>query len=91
MAARLGTAHWDNFTNFVRSVFMPDFLELFDPFGGVLRCAGPLDGGGACPHAMRVDLKASAPALCALHLDHAIEVQHICDTWKAVLPRAPPP
>ena len=38
---------------------------------------------------MRVDLKASTAALCALHLDHAIEVQHICDTWKAALPLAP--
>lgn len=92
MAARLGAAHWENFADFVRGVFMPDFLELFDPVGGVLRCAGPLDGDGACPNAMRVDLTASAGALaslCALHLDHTIEVQRICDTWKAALPRAP--
>ena len=55
MAARLGAAHWENFADFVRGVFMRDFLELFDPVGGVLRCAGPLDGDGACPNAMRVD------------------------------------
>jgi hypothetical protein len=89
MGELLGAAHWGNFADFVRSVFMKDFLELFNPVGGVLQCVGPLDGVGTCPNAMCVDLKASAAALCALHLDHAIEVQHICDTWKAVLPSAP--
>ena len=40
MAARLGA-------DYVRSVFQRDFLKLFDPVGGVLYCAGPLDGDGA--------------------------------------------
>lgn len=86
----LGEDCWLEFERFANVLFRRDFLALFDPCGGVLRCCGPLCGG-ACPHGRAVDLREphGKRALDALHLDHAHDVQHVCEVWKSLTPRRP--
>ena len=90
MRDHLGDTGWVRFKGFCIDHFRHSFLALFDPCGGVLRCSGPLCGG-PCPHNHQVDF-AAATALRqmeALHLDHAFDVQHICELWKQLTPRDP--
>ena len=90
MQDHLGDAAWANFKGFCTEHFKHDFLALFDPAGGILRCSGPICGG-ECPHNHQVDLAAPAALgqLEALHLDHAFDVQHTCEMWKLLTPRVP--
>ena len=90
MRDHLGDTGWVSFKGFCIDHFRHSFLALFDPCCGVLRCSGPLCGG-PCPHNHQVDF-AAATALRqmeALHLDHAFDVQHICELWKQLTPRDP--
>ena len=90
MRSHLGESRWSEFKGFCMHHFRPSFLALFDPCGGTLQCSGPLSGG-PCPHNHVVNF-ASTTALKqmeALHLDHAFDVQHICELWKQLTPCNP--
>ena len=66
----LGAKLWDDFVHDVTEAFRDDFVALFAPEGGILRCAGPLDGG-ACPSCVEVDFaRGGVDRLASLHLDH---------------------
>ena len=90
MHEHLGQSRWEHFEAFCIDQFRGSFLALFNPHGGVLRCSGPLSGG-PCPHNHEVDLASlSAHTLLhTLHLDHAHDVQHVCEVWKQLTPRNP--
>lgn len=61
------------------------------PSGGVLCCAGKLDGT-PCPHAAPLRLTNLAEATHRLenfHMDHTHDAAHICQVWSDALPLEP--
>ena len=99
MRELLGERCWKDLLKYVDMHYRESFISAFVPSEGVLRCHGPLEGG-ACQQSFRVDVRQLAstdPKQCALagkrlellHIDHTYDVQHICDTWKALSMRSP--
>ena len=90
MRDHLGDTAWASFKGFCIAHFKHGFLALFDPASGILQCSGPICGG-QCPHNHTADLStpAALDQLGALHLDHAHDVQHICEMWKLLTPHEP--
>ena len=68
MRPRLGDAAWAAFVTEATAAFYGDFV---DALSGVVRCAGPLDGG-ACPRGVVVDCASEAERLPGLHWDHEL-------------------
>jgi len=89
MRGRLGDAHWATFMRHVNRQYKAAFVKAFagQP---VLRCVGPV-GGGGCPDAFAVDLDApdAKAKLESLHLDHERPVHLTCARWSAQLPERP--
>lgn len=83
----LGTTHWRDFTDHAARNFKEPFLRRFEAVDGTLRCVGRL-GEGPCPRAAcACDLSPSfLRDLSGLHLDHAVDVNHVCSLWKGLVP-----
>ena len=99
----LGEQCWRKFVQYANAHYREAFLQAFTPQDGVLRCKGPLDSISTttCPQHYRVDVrqlgssstlqvKIAAKRLSLMHIDHTYDVQHICDTWKALSKPSPP-
>ena len=92
----LGHQRWRAFVKYATEHYREDFISAFVPTDGVLWCGGPLQAVtvcACCPQQFRVDVrqlgssdahqrKHAGLRLGLLHIDHAYDVQHICETWK---------
>ena len=93
MRKRLGEAYWDAFVACAQSEHKAAHARAFQPKTGVLCCEGKL-GGATCPKGVRIDLRRASKEECvrvlpALHMDHAYDVNHICQVWSDALPAEP--
>ena len=92
----LGHQRGHAFVKYATEHYREDFISAFVPTDGVLWCGGPLQAVtvcACCPQQFRVDVrqlgssdahqrKHAGLRLGLLHIDHAYDVQHICETWK---------
>jgi hypothetical protein len=80
---RLGGT-WQDFVEYAVKRFKPQFIALFEQ---EVVCAGPLEGGDCPRHVKGLPPRHSAlGVLAGCDLDHAYEVNMICDAWKACIP-----
>ena len=93
MRKRLGEAHWAAFVRYAEAEHKGAFFRALAPVSGVLHCNGKIDGT-PCAKAVCIDLRKltrdeCGDALPKLHIDHAYDLQHICDVWSTALPAEP--
>ena len=84
---------WAAFVRYAEAEHKGAFFRALAPVSGVLHCNGKIDGT-PCAKAVCIDLRKltrdeCGDALPKLHIDHAYDLQHICDVWSTALPEEP--